>query len=82
MIVDKWVSPSDMDISITWLALYQNYHRVIIKQFPKDQGFTFEEIESTIKNELNYYKTVQTLENLRYVGNRYCVKLNTIIEDE
>ena len=57
LIVDKLVSSNDMDISATWLGLYQNYHRVIIKQYPKDIA-SFEDIEGATKNELTYYKTI------------------------
>ena len=82
MMVDKWVYPRHMDTSITWLACYQNYHKVIIKQFPKDIGFSMTEIRAVIEDEINYYQKIQTVENLKYSGNRHCVKLNTIIEDE
>ena len=45
LFVDKLVNPNEMNMSVTWLALYQNYHKVIIKQFPKDVVFSFEDIE-------------------------------------
>ena len=57
LIVDKLVSSKDMDLSVTWLGVYQNYHRVIIKQYPKDIA-SFEDIEGATKNELTYYKTI------------------------
>ncbi len=50
-----------MDMAVTWLGLYQNYHRVIIKQFPKDLDFKFEDIEQIVSNEFNYYKNIQTV---------------------
>ena len=61
LIVNKIVSHKEMNMSVTWIGLYQNYHRVIIKQFPKDIDFSLEDIEKVIKNELEYYKEIQTV---------------------